>query len=59
MNIAGNILTFHILLKTELGFKLFFTRLIMILCVFDTFGILFNISIFSGPFLSETYRHQV
>ena len=27
--------------------------------MFDTLSIIFNIIIFSGPLLSETYRHQV
>ena len=58
-NFAGNLTTVNILACTELGFKLFFSRLIILLCIFDTFCIILNIPLFSLPLLSETFRHQV
>ena len=48
-----------VILKTPLDFKSSFLHLIGSLCVFDSLCILFNITIFSGPLLSESYRHQV
>ena len=57
--ISGNLLTFFVLLRADLGYKSLFIRLIMSLCIFDTLCIAFNISIFSGPLLDETYRLQV
>ena len=45
--------------QSELGLKLSFSRLIYQLCVLDTLCIIFNILMFSGPWHSEHYRHQV
>ena len=45
--------------KSELGLKVSFRRLIYQLCVLDTLCILSNILMFSGPWHSEHYRHQV
>ena len=57
--IAGNIATLCVLFTTDLGFKSSFNRLISNLCIFDTFCIVLNTTIFTFPLLSETYRHQI
>ena len=56
---SGNLLSIYIMSKNELDFKISFVRLVIILCIFDSFCILFNITIFSLPLINETYRHQV
>jgi hypothetical protein len=56
---SGNIISLHIIIWTQLGFKRLFRQLISALLIFDTICIFCNIATFSGPFLSETYRHQV
>ena len=58
-NFAGNLASLSVLFYTDLGFKSSFTRLIANLCIFDSFCILFNLTIFTFPLLSESYRHQV
>ena len=55
----GNTITLLVLCKESLGFKILFSTLISILCVFDNLCIILNILIFSGPLISETYRLQV
>ena len=57
--IAGNLISLCVIYKTDLGFKTSFSRLIASLCIFDTLCILSNLTIFSLPLLSESYRHQV
>ena len=59
--IEGNLITLSVIYKykSELGLKVSFRRLISQLCVLDTLCIIFNILMFSGPWHSEHYRHQV
>ena len=59
--IEGNLITVSVIYKykAELGLKVSFRRLICQLCVLDTLCIIFNILMFSGPWHSEHYRHQV
>ena len=52
-------ITLLVISKSSLGLKVSVRRLICQLCVLDVLCITFNIMMFSGPWPSEHYRHQV
>ena len=56
---TGNLVSIYIMCKAELDLKISFVRLIITVCIFDSFCIFFSISTFSLPLISELYRHQV
>ena len=49
----------YVILTSALDLKQSFLQLILTLTIFDSICIIFNITIFSGPLLSEHYRLQV
>ena len=57
--IAGNLVSLLVISKVQLDLKGSFIRLIATLCIFDCLCIILNLLLFSGPLLSEYYRHQV
>ena len=57
--VPGNLITIFIILSSVLDLKQSFLQLILTLSVFDSICIIFNITIFSAPLLSEHYRLQV
>ena len=57
--IAGNLMTILVIFNNNLDLKTSFLHLIYLLSIFDCLCIVCNIFIFSGPLLSEKYRHQV
>ena len=57
--ISGNLITIYVILSSVLDLKESFLQLIFTLSVFDSICIIFNITIFSAPLLSEHYRLQV
>ena len=52
-------MTMLVILNNNLNLKTSFLHLLSLLSIFDCLCIVCNIFLFSGPLLSEIYRHQV